>query len=714
MARTPHAPSTSGDPKKGAWRLAASTSAYLREASGQAIEWHPWGPEPFELAKRWKRPVLLDIGAAWCHWCHVMDEGTYSDPEVARLVNTNFVAVKVDRDENPEVDRRYQKQVGALTGEGGWPLTAFLSPDGETFLGGTYFPVQDMAGRPGFRRVLGEVARLWKDEPTTLRSNTQALHEALARMAEHDTATKVEVAPFLELTDKALQSSFDPSNGGWGHAPKFPHPTAIAYLLFRAWQSQNTETLRCAQLALGKMAEGGIYDHLGGGFHRYSVDEGWHIPHFEKMSVDNAHLLSAYVDAATATGDARFPEVVRGIVGYALTTLSPHPDGGLAASQDADNAPGDDGSYYTWSRAQLKSILTPDEVKAATWRFGLGAQGRMHHDPDQNVLYLLLTPAEVAKELKVDVGEAEKLIGSASSKMLAARAGRPRPFVDPARYASLNGPWVGGLALASRLLNDPRPLASARQAADLFLSRAYDAERGVAHRLGEKEGEGWGLLEDQAEFARGLLDLAEVTREGKYLSTASHLLDIALKEYSVAQEGGLLRDMAPRLYDGHALGPLATPSFPLEDTPHISPNSTVVLALLRLATLTGDPKHEARAQPLLSAILSRTHHAGIFAAGAALGAGLLQVPPCRVVVEGTGPAADALYRTAVTTYHPRKVVFRGAPEPPFTLPDEAQASLGGARSAPRAIVCRGLSCLAPITEPAELASVLTGGAEPAR
>ena len=289
-------PAEPGPVRTGGWRLADRSSAYLRSAAEQPIEWYPWGPEPFELARRTGRPILLDIGASWCHWCHVMDEGTYSDPEVGRLLLQHFVAVKVDRDEHPEIDRRYQRQVGALTGEGGWPLTGFLTPEGEVFLGGTYFPPTDGHGRPGFRRVLQEVSRLWHEEPEKIRENAQAIQGALRRMRETRSPADRPLDVFVASVLGEIQSSFDPVNAGFGMAPKFPHPTAVSFLLWDAFERGSGSSAERAHETLTRMADGGLFDQVGGGFHRYSVDEGWHIPHFEKMGVDNTALLSAYVE----------------------------------------------------------------------------------------------------------------------------------------------------------------------------------------------------------------------------------------------------------------------------------------------------------------------------------------------------------------------------------------------------------------------------------
>jgi len=682
-----------------------ATSAYLRGAAEQPIDWHPWGPEAFELARRLNRPVLLDIGAVWCHWCHVMDEGTYSDDTVARLIGQHFVAIKVDRDANPEVDRRYQRQVSALTGQGGWPLTGFLTPSGDVFLGGTYFPPTDDLGRPGFRRVLKEVARIWREEPEKALGNTRAVQETLGRVEAPPLGpARSSLSAFREAVLDQVQQSYDPVNGGFGFSPKFPHPTAVAFLLERAFERDDATAAARARETLLRMADGGMYDQLGGGFHRYSVDEAWHIPHFEKMGADNAALLAAYVDGARRFGDARMVDTVRGILGWIEGVLV-DPKGGFGASQDADNAPGDDGGYFTWSRAEMKAALSADEFRLLTRFFGVGSDGRMPHDPERNVLYRLLPLTEAAEGLGAPAETAPAVLERGIAKLRAIRDRRSAPFVDRALYADLNGGFLRATAMAGSYHGDPRVLALARAAADRFLAEAYRPEAGVAHLLAPDGASGWGHLEDQAMFALGLAELAGATAQPEYARTASRLRDLVHTEY--VGDGGLLQDLAPRLYDGPRVGSLDRPSYPLEDNPHLSANAAVAIADLRLAGLVGAAEPRQRAQALLGSIVPRVHGAGLFAAGTAWALGLLDLPPARIVVEGRGAEADALWASARAAWHPNLWTFRGTPPAPFSLPEELAA--GGGATTARALVCFGDRCLAPVTDPATLAPLVRSG-----
>jgi uncharacterized protein len=695
---------------EGARRLADSSSAYLRGASEQAIDWYPWGQEAFDAAKRLNRPVLLDVGAVWCHWCHVMDEGTYSDATVAQLIGQHFVAVKVDRDANPEVDRRYQRQVNALTGEGGWPLTAFLTPRGETFFGGTYFPPQSGLGRPGFRQVLLEISRLWREEPDKIRENTQALATALTH--EHHGVgreTPVSTSAFLESVRTSVLTSFDAVHGGFGSAPKFPHPTAVSFLLWDSFLSGSESSAERARLTLERMAEGGMYDQIGGGFHRYSVDEGWHIPHFEKMSIDNAALLSAYAEGFRRLRVEDFLRVIRGTVGWIQTTLA-DPKGGFGASQDADNAPGDDGGYFTWSRPELKAVLNPTELRLATRYFGVGSQGRMPHDPDRNVLFRLMTEEEAADGSGLTGAQARTALDEAIQKLAAARLRRPRPIVDPALYANLNGALIRALIASSVVLDDASLAAAASRAADRFLREGYSRDRGVAHQIGAPDAQGFGHLEDQADFAWGLVELAGHSADPKYVERAIELYDLILSKFQV--EGMPLRDIAPDLYDGPSIGAVSEPAYPVEDMPHLSANATVALGLLRLSSLTGDERWRAEARRLVTACLPRLERAGLFGGGMALAAGLAEVEPVRVVVVGMGPEADALWKAARTAWHPNAWVFRGTPPAPFSLPAELAGASSESPTA-RALVCWGTRCAPPVTDPELLRTLLRSPTGPA-
>jgi uncharacterized protein YyaL (SSP411 family) len=436
------------------------------------------------------------------------------------------------------------------------------------------------------------------------------------------------------------------------------------------------------------------------------VDEGWHIPHFEKMGVDNAALLSAYAEGLAWSGDRRFREVLTGTEAWVRSTLEQR-DGGFGTSQDADNAPGDDGSYFTWTRRELRDALDDVEFRLVTRFFGVGSDGRMPHDPERNVLFRLMSVHDAAEGLDLEDRAAEHRLETALAKLGEVRNARAMPKVDPAAYASINGGFIRGFVRSNQVADSPKGLASAQKAADRFLAHAFAPELGVAHRLEGREARGYGLLEDQVEFSLGLLELSVATVEGRYLEAARTLLELVDREFR--DETGLLRDVAPKLYDGAKVGSMEAATYALEDSPHLSANAAGVLAFERLASVTGEERWREAARRTLDPLMTRLRDAGLFASGTALAAGLLETPSARVVVEGDGAEADALYRAARAAWYPDLLVFRGAPPPPFGLPDELGAAASGSGGPARALVCFGTRCLAPVTKPDALSAAIRGG-----
>src|SRR6476661_7963397 len=422
--------------------LSRASSAYLRSAMHQPIQWNEWGEEAFATAQRENKPILLDIGAVWCHWCHVMDRESYDDPEVARIVNERFVAVKVDRDERPDIDSRYQVAVSAISGQGGWPLTAFLTPDGKPFYGGTYFPPDENYGRPSFKRVLASIADAYAQKNTEVVDQAEMVEVAIAR-AESFAGSSGNFSPKVidEIVEAAVKM-FDPQNGGFGNAPKFPHPGVLDLLIDQYARSRDEKPREVFVPTLEKMALGGVYDQLAGGFHRYSVDERWIVPHFEKMCYDNSELLRNYVHAYQATGSEFFSSVARDIVRWMDEWLSDREHGGFYASQDADYSMDDDGDYFTWTLPETQAVLTEEEARVASLHYDINEIGEMHHNPAKNVLYVRAPVEEISKRLSMPCDRVQKLLQSAKEKMYAARLKRPTPYVDKTVYVGWNGMCV--------------------------------------------------------------------------------------------------------------------------------------------------------------------------------------------------------------------------------------------------------------------------------
>jgi len=692
-------------------RLKDSASPYLRSAAHQPIDWHEWGDAAFVRAKSEDKPILLDIGAVWCHWCHVIDRESYENVEIAKIINDHFVPVKVDRDERPDVDSRYQSAISSISGQGGWPLTGFLLPDGKPFFGGTYFPPEDQMGRPGFRRVLLAVADSYRNRRDELARAANSLSEAVAR-AEAFTGARAEFD--LGVIDAQIQSItqlFDIKNGGFGRSPKFPHASAIDLLLERYQQTKEKHLLAMAETTLEKMARGGVYDQLAGGFHRYSVDERWLVPHFEKMSYDNSALLKNYLHASQISDNWRLRETAESIVAWVNDTLSDRPDGGFYASQDADYSLDDDGDYFTWTLEEVRAVLSPEEARAIELLYDVEAHGEMHHNPAKNVLWEARKLEEIASTLKIDWDEASKLALTAKQKMLEARRKRPTPFVDKTMYVAWNAMFVSAYFEANRILSDSSYLGCkefALKTLDRMLREAWTESRGFAHRIGGPTLEG--TLDDQVFSVLALLDAYEATLDPRYFSAAQRTMDLAIARYGDSENGGFF----DRPCDAAPMGGLEVRRKPFQDSPTPGANSVAAIALIRMQAFTGDDRYRSFAKKTLEAFAGVAPQYGLFAATYGLAATLFTRHPIQVVITGPAddPAAQALENAAHRVFRFGKSVLR-------VTPATQLAALAGAlkETLPHlpadkalAVVCSGQTCLPPTSDPAQLTAYLENGA----
>jgi|CZKL01.1.fsa_nt_gi uncharacterized protein YyaL (SSP411 family) len=706
--------------------LEYAPSSYLRSARHQPVKWHPWGHAAFARAQAENKPILLDIGAVWCHWCHVMDRESYEDAEIAAIINQHFVAVKVDRDERPDVDARYQAGVSAISGQGGWPLTAFLTPDGRPYFGGTYFPRDDRYGRPGFGRVLLTMAQVWSEK------RDEALDSAASVMSaiEHNESFSGRAGDLsLALVDKIADSiltQFDPRNGGFGSQPKFAHPAALDLLLQLAMDRDHEEARIAFVTTLEKMARGGIHDHLAGGFHRYSVDEHWVVPHFEKMLYDNTELLRNYVHGFQSLVREDFLETAKHIIGWLDSTMTDRERGGFYASQDADIDLDDDGDYFTWTVDEARAALDPDHVDSLEFEFAcryfdIGDLGDMHHNPAKNVLHIKHSLVELGAQFNKPVEELKLLLDSVRQKLLAARNARPMPFIDRTLYTGWNAMAVTAYLESARVLRQDSSREFALLTLKRILAEAWDGRQNLYHVIVYPRLKNHasvpaaervpGTLDDYAFTVHACIDAWFATGEMEFYSAAVAMADAMIDRF-YDKTAGAFCDTAVPMAGSVPLGALAARRKPLQDSPTPAGNPTAASALLRLEVLSGREAYRSIAEDTLESFAGIVSHFGLYAGSYALALERLLLDPIQVVVVGSGSQAARLESIAVARYGVNKTVMRIAP---FRLVDAGvPTSLGemllqvpppsGADT--WVVVCRGRTCLPPITSDEDLLAAL--------
>jgi hypothetical protein len=631
-------------------RLAAETSPYLLQHADNPVDWFPWGEEAFEKARAEDRPILLSVGYAACHWCHVMEHESFEDEETAALMNERFVNVKVDREERPDVDSLYMDAVVALTGQGGWPMTVFLTPEGEPFLGGTYYPPEPRHGLPSFQQVLAAVSDAYRERRGDVTRQASALVDAVRRSAELDPSTDPLTESLLAEASSALRRQFDQEWGGWGGAPKFPQASTLEFLL-RMHLRGDDEALPMVTQTLDAMAAGGMYDLVGGGFHRYSVDREWLVPHFEKMLYDNALLAAVYLHAWAVTGDERYRSVTEETLDYMLRELL-LPEGGFASAQDADTD-GVEGLTFTWT-------------------------------PDEGVREELLEPFEDGRFIvRGELGDEEW------ARLFEIREQRPKPLRDDKAIAAWNGLALAALAEAGRRLGRADYLDAARRLGGFLLGPLSDGKR-LRRTFRAGEAKGTGYLEDYADVAHGLLELHVATGELRWLEEANRLVRLAVDLFADDERGGFFLSPA----DGEEL---VARKKDLEDHPTPSGNSMLASVLLRLARIYGDDELERRALGVF-----RLVHGTITRAPSAFGHALTALDlhfsaPRELAI--VGPVDSPVARAALEPFQPNTVVAIGPSE---DVPLLAGKTLVDGK--PAVYVCERFACQAPITEPAGLST----------
>jgi uncharacterized protein YyaL (SSP411 family) len=573
-------------------RLSRERSPYLLHAAHQKIEWYPWGEEAFERARNEDKPLFLSTGAVWCHWCHVMAKECFESDEVASLLNERFINIKLDRDERPDIDRIYQRAVAAMGMNGGWPLSVFLTPDKKPFFGGTYFPPEDRHGRPGFPKVIVSVSEFYKTKKDEIQTYTERVLQFL----------QPEVSGSGELSESIVQdilkkvlSELDPQNGGFGTAPKFPMTGVIEFFINRYALSHDESLGFALNKTLESMAKGGFYDQIGGGFHRYSTDEAWIVPHFEKMADDNAWLLRNYAGAFALFQNDSYRGVAEGIIRFIRDVLT-NPDGGFYTSQDADVTPDDEGGYFTWTADEVKNVLSEEEYAVLSLHL-LHDNGALHHDQSKRVLFVAMEEQEITEALGKDRKYVQTLIDQGKKKLFAARQRRTSPFVDKTFYTSINGMLITSFLMSFRVFGD----AELRDVALKSLQRISDAHL-KAPELLHTEGV-TGLLEDYIFIIEAFIAAYEVTESRSYLEKADKLMELCIGNFWDNGKGGFFHT-SDDLMGIRMKG--------IEDISHPSANAVGIIQLIKLSFQTSKEVYARHAGQALETFAPLTTKQGVF------------------------------------------------------------------------------------------------------
>ena len=580
-------------------RLANERSPYLQHAASQKVDWYPWSEEVFQRALDEDKPIFLSTGAVWCHWCHVMAQECFENEEIAEMLNANFICIKLDRDERPDIDRRYQQAVAAIASAGGWPLNVFLTPDKMPFFGGTYFPPEESHGRPGFRKVVAAVLDYYHNKRSDVADFAQRLVEHLRPdVLERGTLEPTTLDTVLE----SVLAEFDSANGGFGAFPKFPMPGALDFLLNRYALTGDERAAGAARKTLSAMARGGFGDQLEGGFHRYSVDEAWFVPHFEKMADDNAWLLKNYAAAYALFGDEYLRKAAEGIIRFSRDVLS-DPAGGFYASQDADVTPDDEGGYFTWTDKEFRQALDDEEYRILSMHL-FSPRGKMHHDEAKYVLCAAKDPLEISEITGMEIGRVIEIISTGKAKLLVVRNEREAPFIDRTVYTSLNSMFIAAYLSAYRVLRDETIKEFALLSLDRLIEEHIIDEE-LCHAPGIPA-----LLDDYIYLCEALLSAYEVTAELAYCDQAERVMMSCIERLWDRESGGF--------FDAEE-GLLGIRLKPVEDIPHPSANAIAVMVLLRLGAITGRADYAQHAEDSLKAFSTTAGligmHAGAYFCG---------------------------------------------------------------------------------------------------
>jgi len=673
-------------------RLIHETSPYLRQHAHNPVDWYPWGEEALARAQQENKPILLSVGYSACHWCHVMEHESFEDEATAQLMNEQFINIKVDREERPDVDHIYMNAVQMLTGRGGWPMTVFLTPDGKPFYGGTYFPKEDRYGMPAFRRLLLAVAQAYREKPDDVQKTVGQLMAGLQRMEALQSSDQPPDAQLVTAAAAKLSGAYDEIHGGIGQAPKFPNE-AVLELFLRAHRAAGQQRyLDMVLHTLRQMARGGIYDQVGGGFHRYSVDERWLVPHFEKMLYDNAQLVPLYLSAYQLTGDRFFADIAADVLAY-VTREMRSPEGGFYSTQDADSE-GEEGKFFLWDVAEVRRILGDDKAEVICRYWDISEAGNFEQ---RNILHATLAVEQLANMFRRDVEDVRQLVAEARCKLFGARAQRVKPGLDDKMLTAWNALMISAYAKAAEVLDDVRYRQIAVDAVAFVEAKL---QRG--HRLLSTYKDGVaklnGYLDDYAFFVAALLDVFELVQERRYLERAVALADAMLAHFWDAQAGGFFFTS-----DDHET--LIVRSKPAFDGSIPSGNSVAARNLLRLYHYTERTEYLERAETLLRLYAGPMREQPFGFANMLCAVDLYTQKPREIVVV-TAPADGVeLLQRIRRTYLPNRTLTVVDPSRGEPLPSLLQGK-GQRDGKPTVYVCHNMTCSAPVTEWGELEPLL--------
>ena len=677
--------------------LIHETSPYLLQHAHNPVDWYPWSDEAFRKAKSENRPILLSIGYSACHWCHVMERESFEDEKIAALMNDLFVNIKVDREERPDLDEIYMNAVQMLTGRGGWPMTVFLTPEGKPFYGGTYFPPEDRYGVPGFPKILQGVANAYREKPQDVERSVEQILTALQRMSLSTESQQPFSSDVIAQSAEQLTQAYDADHGGLGKAPKFPNVGVYELFLRHYHHSKGSRFLEMVTHTLTKMAQGGIYDHVGGGFHRYSVDAKWLVPHFEKMLYDNAQLVRIYAQVYCVTGEPFYKQVVDETMTYLIREML-HTEGGFYSTQDADSE-GEEGKFFVWTEAEITRILGEEASEIFCRIYDVSEEGNFE---EKNILHPILTLEQASKFFRRDPKAIESLVSDAKVKLFEEREKRIKPFRDEKILTSWNGLMLSGLAEAIKISRQPAYLEAANRTVDFIFTKMFRDGR-LLHTYKSGTAKILGYLDDYAFLAAGLLDLFEATLNRAHLDRAVELAEIMSDEFWDEAGGGFF-------YTGRSHERLIAQSKPIFDGSIPSGNAVATQVLLRLQHYTGKEDYLKRAERILRAYYNAMENQPFGFAHMLAALDFYLQKPKEVILVGDRRESKTLeLLTKIhSLYVPNMTLQLARPGDSLEKISSLLASKKQIEDKPTVYVCHNFTCSRPVVEWDDLKPLLDG------